>query len=110
MVPQRYIAPLSLVIGTKAYFLSCRDGHRPSAKVGYTMQIFLIAAQISVLLVIGILAWQIWRKFKSIPDDEVIGEERAKYMTRRLKWIALCVGLEAVLSITSAVLRVLEII
>lgn len=74
------------------------------------MQIFLIAAQISVLLVIGILAWQIWRKFKSIPDDEVIGEERAKYMTRRLKWIAVCIGLEAALQVAAAVLRILEII
>ena len=74
------------------------------------MQIFLIAAQISVLLVIGILAWQIWRKFKSIPENEIIGEVRAKYMTQRLKWITLCAGLEAVLQITAAVLRVLEII
>ena len=74
------------------------------------MQIFLIAAQISVLLVIGFLAWQIWRKFKSIPDDEVIGEERAKYMTRRLKWIAVCIGLEAALQVAAAVLRILEII
>ena len=74
------------------------------------MQIFLIAAQISVLLVIGVLAWQIWRKFKSIPDDEVIGEERAKYMTRRLKWIAVCIGLEAALQVAAAVLRILEII
>ena len=74
------------------------------------MQIFLIAAQISVLLVIGFLAWQIWRKFKSIPDDEVIGEERAKYMTRRLKWIAVCIGLEAALQVAAAVMRILEII
>ena len=76
------------------------------------MQIFLIAAQITVLLVIGVLLWQIWRFLKSndIPDDEPLGEERAKFMTLRLKWIAVCIGLEAALQITSAVLRMLEII
>lgn len=74
------------------------------------MQIFLIAAQISVLLVIGILAWQIWRKFQTIPEDEIVGEERAKFMTWRLKWIAVCIGLEAALQVAAAVLRILEII
>ena len=70
----------------------------------------LIAAQIIVFIIIGILVWQIWRKFKSIPEDEIIGETRAKYMTRRLTWIGICAGLETALYITSAVLRILEII
>ena len=74
------------------------------------LKIVLLLAQLFLLLFIGILAWQIWRKFKSIPENEVIGEERTTYMTMRLKWIAICAGLEAVLSITSAVLRILEII
>ena len=76
------------------------------------MQIFLIAAQITVLLVIGVLLWQIWRFLKStdIPDDEPLGEERAKFMTLRLKWIAVCIGLEAALQVAAAVLRILEII
>ena len=74
------------------------------------MQIFLIATQITALLVIGVLGWQIWRKFKSIPEDEVIGEDRAKYMTRRLTWITICTGFTAALQITSAILRILEII
>lgn len=76
------------------------------------MQIFLIAAQITVLLVIGVLLWQIWRFLKStdIPDDEPLGEERAKFMTLRLKWIAVCIGLEAVLQIASAILRFFEVI
>ena len=74
------------------------------------MQIFLIAAQITVLLVIGILAWQIWCKFQAIPENEIIGEARAKYMIQRLKWIVFCAGLEAALAVTSAVLRILEII
>lgn len=70
----------------------------------------LVAAQIIVLLFIGILVWQIWRKFKSIPEDAVIGEDHTKYMTRRLTWIAICAGLEAALQITSAILRIWEII
>ena len=71
---------------------------------------FLIAAQIIVFIIIGILVWQIWRKFKSIPEDEIVGETRAKYMTLRLTWIAICAGLEAALQIASAILRFLEVI
>ena len=69
---------------------------------------FLIAAQIIVFIIIGILLWQIWRKFKSIPEDEIVGETRAKYMTRRLTWIAICAWLEAALQIASAILRFVE--
>ena len=71
---------------------------------------FLIAAQIIVFIIIGILLWQIWRKFKSIPEDEIVGETRAKYMTRRLTWIAVCGILTAILQVTSIILRILEII
>ncbi len=71
---------------------------------------FLIAAQIIVFILIGILVWQIWRKLKSIPEDEIVGETRAKYMTLRLTWIGICAGLEAVLQIASAILRFLEVI
>ena len=74
------------------------------------METFLVISQIIVLLIIGILMWQVCHAFKSIPEDEIIGEARAKYMTKRLKWIAFYACLEAALSITSAVLRVLEII
>ena len=74
------------------------------------MQKTLIAAQITVLLFIGVLLWQIWRKFKSIPEDEIIGEDRTKYMTQRLTWIGICTGFLAVLQIASAILRMLEII
>ena len=71
---------------------------------------FLIAAQIIVFIIIGIFVWQIWRKLKSIPEDEIVGETRAKYMTLRLTWIAICAGLEAALQIASAILRFLEVI
>ena len=69
---------------------------------------FLIASQIIVFILIGILVWQIWRKLKSIPEDEIVGETRAKYMTLRLTWIAICAGLEAALQIASAILRFVE--
>ena len=69
---------------------------------------FLIASQIIVFILIGILVWQIWRKLKSIPEDEIVGETRAKYMTLRLIWIAICAGLEAALQIASAILRFVE--
>ena len=76
------------------------------------MQIILIAAQITVLLVIGVLLWQIWHFLKrsDLPDDEPLGEERAKYLTRRLTWLIVCFGLEAGLLIVSTILRILQII
>ena len=76
------------------------------------MQILLIAAQITVLLVIGVLLWQIWHFLKrnDIPDEEPLGEERARYLTVRLTWLCVCFGLESVLLIVSTILRVLEII
>ena len=74
------------------------------------MQIILIAAQITVLLVIGVLLWQIWRKFKLIPEDEVMGVEQGEYMRHRLTWITVCAIVEVLLQIVSTILRMLEII
>ena len=72
------------------------------------LRYILIAAQILVFIAIGVLLWQIWRKFKSIPDNEVIGDQRTKYMTQRLTWIGICAALEAGLQIASAILRFIE--
>ena len=71
---------------------------------------FLIAAQIIVFILIGILVWQIFCKFKSIPEDEIVGEERAKYMTQRLRAIVVCSTIEMMLLVAATVLRILEII
>ena len=70
----------------------------------------LIATQIIVLLIIGTLVWQILCKFKSIPEDEIVGEERAKYMTQRLQAIVVCSAIEMMLLVAATVLRILEII
>lgn len=64
----------------------------------------------AVLVVIVIMLWQMWRKFKSIPEDEVIGEARTKYLTTRLNVIAVCAGAEAALQILAAILRLVEVI
>ena len=75
------------------------------------MQILLIAAQIAVLLVIGLLLWQIWHFLKrgDISDEEPLGEERAKYFSRKLTWLIVCFGLEAGLQIISTILRILSL-
>ena len=70
----------------------------------------ILAAQVVVAFAGIFFLWQFWRKFKSIPDDEVIGEERTAYMRRRLTWIAVCVGAEIVLQIANFILRTLEVI
>ena len=74
------------------------------------MHYVLLAAQIITLGVAIALIWQIWRflKCKDIPDDEPLGEVRAKYLTRRLTALSVCAFAEAVLCIAQAVLRFLE--
>ena len=70
----------------------------------------LLVAMIAVPLAGIFFLWQFWRKFKSIPDDEVIGEERTAYMRRRLTRIAVCVGAEIILQIANFILRTFAII
>ena len=72
----------------------------------------LIAVQIVVLIILGVLLWQIWHFLhsKDIPDDEPLGEERAKYITCRLTWIGICTAVEAVLQIVATILRFVEVI
>ena len=72
----------------------------------------LLAAQIVVLIILGVLLWQIWRFLhsKEIPDDEPLGEKRATYLTRKLTWIGICTAVEAVLQIAAAILRFVEAI
>ena len=72
----------------------------------------LLMVQIVVLIILGVLLWQIWRFLhnKDIPDDEPLGKERAKYITRRLTWIGICTAVEAVLQIVATILRFVEVI
>lgn len=65
----------------------------------------ITAGQIIVLIVIGILLWQIWRAFRSAKEDEILGQERTDYMTRRLTWLTVLAIAEAVLQIAGVVLR-----
>ena len=65
----------------------------------------LLTARIVFLILIAVLLLQVWRKFKSIPEDERIGEERAKYIDTRLKILALCTIAEAALSIAHRLLQ-----
>ena len=73
------------------------------------MKHILFAIQVLVLVAVGVLLWQLFQCWKKIPEGEEIGKERARYMRRRLNWIAICIALQAVLQITSAVLRAFEI-
>jgi membrane protein implicated in regulation of membrane protease activity len=70
----------------------------------------LLTTQIIVLIIAGILLWQIWHflKRKDIPQEEPLGKQRAKYLTRRLTALSVCAVIEAALAITQAVLRFIE--
>ena len=85
---------------------------RPTNQEADMLNYVLIAAQIVVFIILGVLLLQIWRFLhsKDIPDDEPLGKERAKYLSRRATWICICVGLEAVLQIAADILRFVEVI
>ncbi len=74
------------------------------------LKLALLAVQIAVLIVIGVLLWQIWHFLhrKDIPEDEPLGENRAKYLSHRLTAIGIGSAVEAVLCIAQAVLRFTE--
>lgn len=69
------------------------------------LKTILFILQLAILLAVVLLLWQLWRKFRSIPEDEIIGEERAKYLTTRLNILMVCVTAEAVLSVAQTLLR-----
>ena len=89
-----HFTPLSLLIGTKACFLF-KENYAP------------LHAQIIVLIVAGILLWQILHcvKRKDIPQEEPLGEQRAKYLTQRLTGLSVCAVTEAALMLTQIILR-----
>ena len=47
----------------------------------------------------------LWDYYSDIPEDEPLGEARAKYLTKRLNIIGVCAVLEAVMLITSSILN-----
>mgnify|MGYP007053785316 CR=1 FL=1 len=70
----------------------------------------ILAAQIIILVISGVLLWQIWHFLnrKDIPENEPLGEVRAKYLTQRLTALSICAVMEAVFCIAQAVLRFVE--
>lgn len=67
----------------------------------------LLALEILVLLII-VFSWlQIWFFLhkKDIPEDEPLGEAKAKYLTKRLNIIGICAVLEAVMLIATSILN-----
>jgi hypothetical protein len=61
--------------------------------------------QILLLMIIGFLLFRFWRKLKSLPENEVIGEERSNDLIRQLTLLTPCLILEAILTIVQILLR-----
>ncbi len=76
------------------------------------MEIVLSIIMIVLLIATGILLWQIWQYLHSelIPDDQPLGEARAKYLTHRLDLIKYLLLAEAVITIAGIFLRVFALI
>lgn len=67
----------------------------------------LLALEILVLLII-VFSWlQIcfFLHKKDIPEDEPLGEAKAKYLTKHLNIIGICAVLEAVMLIATSILN-----
>ena len=67
----------------------------------------LIVARILLLVIIAVVLIQIYRYWRRLPKDEVIGDERAKYIITRATVLTVCFVLEAALQIASVALRFL---
>ena len=76
------------------------------------MEIVLSIIMIVLLIATGILLWQIWQYLHSelIPDDQPLGEDRAKYLTHRLDLIKYLLIAEAVITVARIFLKALALI
>ena len=65
----------------------------------------LFALEIILLIVSVIIAVRIFRYIKSLPENEELGEERAKKLNAQIRSLLICIGSMCVLSAISTVLR-----
>ena len=75
------------------------------------MDFALILIQVVLLASSGFTLWQIWNYLHSeaLPDDEPLGEERAKYITDRLDRIKYLLIAEVAVFVIKTVLDCLEL-
>ena len=95
-----HFTPLSLLRGTKACFSLRRIMHH----------YILVAAQIIVVAIAGILLWKIWHLLNknTVLEDDPLTDEQIKHLDRHLSIIRICSIIAAVLAIAQAVLRFVE--
>lgn len=74
------------------------------------MHIVLLAIQISLLPVMGVVLWQIRKKLPTgdLPEDAVPDRKRTDFLTKRLDLLSICFVAEAVLSVLQLILRFLD--
>ena len=70
----------------------------------------LVAAQIIVVAIAGILLWKIWHLLNknTVLEDDPLTDEQIKHLDRHLSIIRICSIIAAVLAIAQAVLRFVE--
>ena len=70
----------------------------------------LTAAQIIILVIVGVLLWQIWKLLvhKDIPENTPLDEKQVQTLHKKLKLLVSFVAAEAVISIIQAILRFIE--
>ena len=70
----------------------------------------LTAAQIVILVIVGVNLWRIWKLLvhKDISEDTPLDEKQVQTLHQKLKLLVVFVAAEAVISIIQAVLRFIE--
>ena len=73
------------------------------------MDVAFILIQAVLIIAACVILWQIWKYLHSdlVPDNEPLGEERAKYITDRLDWIKYLMIAEVLVFVIKTVLDIL---
>ncbi len=67
--------------------------------------IYITAVRVVVLIDTFVLLFQMWRIFRSLPQDEPIGDTQSKRLLLRIQLLAVCAIIQFVLSIIQIFLR-----
>jgi hypothetical protein len=67
--------------------------------------ILITAVRIVILIVTFVLLLQMWRIFRSLPQNEPIGDTQSIRLLRRIHILAVCAVIQFILSIIQIFLR-----
>ena len=72
-----------------------------------TLKYIILAFQLVSLIAAVIVFVRVFRYIKSLPEDEVLGEDRAKVLNTHMRILFICIGTTCALSLAQTILRLL---